>query len=141
MTSILIVENHTELRKMIKELLKKHRKSLEIIETGTGKKGISQAVVHRPDIVLLDIVLPDMDGITVARKIKKEVRESKIILLKMFVTKNVIEVYKPSFVKAIIGKNEIFEKLISIIEKYSKKTKRWDGRNRKEGKDKEDKWK
>lgn len=122
-TIILIIENYRKLREVIKGLLKKHMTNLEIIEADSGKEGIAKVMQKKPAIVLLDMILPDMDGIAVAKRIKKEAPGCKIIFLTTVVDKNITRTYKPSGVKAIIGKNEIFEKLIPTIKKYSKEGK------------------
>jgi two-component system, OmpR family, KDP operon response regulator KdpE len=51
-----------------------------LIETATGKAGLAEAAAQRPDIILLDLGLPDIDGIEVARRLR-EWTETPIIVL------------------------------------------------------------
>jgi PAS domain S-box-containing protein len=43
----------------------------EVLEASTGKEGLEKACTHRPDVVLMDVVLPDISGIEVCRQIKE----------------------------------------------------------------------
>ena len=54
-----------------------------MIEASTGKEGIEKARAHRPDVVLLDVVLPDISGIEVVRQIKedRDLKQIFVILL------------------------------------------------------------
>ena len=130
MTIILIMESHTELRKVIKGLLEEHIMDIEIIEANSRKEGVSKAIQQKPDLVLLDVNLPDMDGITLVERIKKDVPGTKIILLTMFVNKNTKRICKLNGVTAVLGKNDIFLELIPIIKTHSKKEEDYDHRNR-----------
>jgi CheY-like chemotaxis protein len=44
----------------------------EVLEASTGTEGIEQTRAHRPDVILLDVVLPDISGIEVCRQIKED---------------------------------------------------------------------
>ena len=73
---ILIIEDDKFLRKVI------NRKLLEggysVIEAIDGEKGLKAIKKERPDLVLLDLVLPEMDGFEVLAEMKKEPSLSKI---------------------------------------------------------------
>jgi CheY-like chemotaxis protein len=63
----LIVDDHRDFRKFARRLLE--RAGFEVAEASDGFEGLSSAAALRPDIVLLDIQLPDVDGIEVARRL------------------------------------------------------------------------
>ena len=48
------------------------RAGYEVLEASTGKEGLKAARAHRPDVVLLDVVLPDISGIEACRQIKED---------------------------------------------------------------------
>jgi len=50
----------------------------EVVLVGTGKEGLEQVRTARPDLIMLDILLPDIDGIEVLRRLKGDVATSKI---------------------------------------------------------------
>jgi len=69
MTTILIIEDEVNLNKILSDYLR-HNGFLPI-STHTGKEGLTQWQEARPDLILLDLNLPDMDGLDVARTLRK----------------------------------------------------------------------
>jgi len=65
---ILVVEDDTPVRNLIATTLKAHR--YRFITAGSGGSAITEAASRNPDIILLDLGLPDMDGISVIQKIR-----------------------------------------------------------------------
>jgi DNA-binding NarL/FixJ family response regulator len=79
---ILLAEDHTIVRNSMAMLLSSY--GFEIVgEAETGHEAVDKALSLRPDIVLLDITLPDMDGIEVTRSICSKWPEAKILALTM----------------------------------------------------------
>jgi DNA-binding NarL/FixJ family response regulator len=78
---ILVVEDFAPFRQFISEMLTT-RPALQIIgEVSDGLEAVHKALELRPDLILLDIGLPSLNGIEVAREIRKLVPESKIVFL------------------------------------------------------------
>ena len=115
MKKILIVEDHEDFRMIVKQHLKDRNIGDEIIEADSAEMGIALAVRERPQIVLMDIRLPEMNGIDAAVKIKELVPTCQIIVLTMFETEIFKHVFKSDAVTAYLGKSEIYEKLITTI--------------------------
>lgn len=66
---ILIVDDEPQIRKLLRVTLEAHGYST--VEAGTGKDGIIQASMSRPDVVVLDLGLPDIDGTQVLLQIRE----------------------------------------------------------------------
>jgi DNA-binding NarL/FixJ family response regulator len=66
--SILIVDDHTTFRTCVRALLEADGYDV-VGEAHDGRAGLSAALALRPDVVLLDVRLPDMDGFTVALRL------------------------------------------------------------------------
>jgi len=79
---ILLVEDHAVVRSSLGLLLKSYGASI-VGEAEDGKSAIAKAFELRPDIILLDITLPDMDGIEVTRMICADWPEAKVLALTM----------------------------------------------------------
>ena len=73
---ILVVEDNEMNKVLVREILTLH--GYEVIEAISGQEALEMISTHRPDIVLMDLNLPEMDGIT-ATKIIKSDEESKNI--------------------------------------------------------------
>lgn len=67
--TVLVVEDEDAMRKFIRISLTSN--GYRVIEAKTGTEGISQAVSYTPDLILLDLGLPDRDGLEVAKKIRE----------------------------------------------------------------------
>lgn len=67
-TSVLIVEDEVDLADMIKTYL--HRAGLEAVTVHTGPDGLHSAQQRRPDVVILDLGLPGLDGVELCRQIR-----------------------------------------------------------------------
>jgi len=70
MTKILCVEDEAFLREDIAEELEDS--GYEVIQAGDGKEGLEQILEHRPDLVLSDITMPNMDGYELLRAVRTE---------------------------------------------------------------------
>ncbi len=75
---LLIVEDNEEIQKYIAESFSD---SFEVITADNGEEGKQQALSHIPDIIVSDIMMPIMDGITLCRQLKEDVRTSHIPII------------------------------------------------------------
>ncbi|MES0350626.1 MAG: response regulator [Desulfobacteria bacterium] len=65
---ILVVEDQEDNRRIMRDLLSSV--GYEVIEAVTGEEGVAAADTHRPDLILMDIQLPGLDGYEATRQIK-----------------------------------------------------------------------
>src|SRR5690606_25357694 len=70
---VLVVEDNLEMRQFIGESLKENYR---ISEAENGKRGIEKAVELMPDLILSDVMMPELDGVTLSDKLKKDERTS-----------------------------------------------------------------
>jgi two-component system cell cycle response regulator DivK len=67
-TLILVVEDQEDNRRIMRDLLTSA--GYKVIEAVTGEEGVAAAEAHRPDLILMDIHLPGLDGYEATRQIK-----------------------------------------------------------------------
>lgn len=79
MTKILLVEDEVSIRKFIKINLE--REGFDVYEAGSGEEGLEIAEREKPAIVLLDIMLPGIDGFEVCDRLRKSFPHLGIIML------------------------------------------------------------
>ena len=79
MTKILLVEDEESIRSFLKINLE--RNSFQVIEAGTGEEGIEKALLEKPEIIILDVMLPGIDGFQVCSRLRKEFPSAGIIML------------------------------------------------------------
>jgi two-component system KDP operon response regulator KdpE len=75
---ILLVEDEPQMRRFLRVSLTGHE--FRLIESETGSDAFTQAATHNPDAILLDLGLPDMDGIEVTRRLREWTRTPIIVL-------------------------------------------------------------
>jgi len=67
--TVLLIEDDPQIRRFLRATLSSH--GYQLVEAGTGEEGVSLAASHQPDLIILDLGLPDLDGLTVARRIRQ----------------------------------------------------------------------
>jgi len=81
--SILIIDDHPTFREGLKSIIKDSSTFDFIGEAGNGKDGFNSVLELQPDIAVIDISLPDINGIQLADKISSQLSSTRIIILSM----------------------------------------------------------
>jgi len=85
---ILIVDDDIDSLKLIGLMLQRH--GYEVIAANAGNQALSKAVNDRPDLIILDIMMPDMDGYEVCRRLRANA-ETRPIPIIMFTAKTLVD--------------------------------------------------
>ena len=117
MAKILIVEDNNDFRDVVKNILQKQFADLEIFQALTAEAGLGLAAREKPEVILMDIHLPNMNGMEAAKLIQEKVAGCKIIILTMFANEDVRKMCLGSDVEEVIGKNELYQKLIPTVKR------------------------
>jgi two-component system KDP operon response regulator KdpE len=75
---VLVVDDEMAIRRFLRTSLS--AEGFEVIEAATGEQGLTSAARERPDLVLLDLGLPDLDGVEVTRRLREWSRVPLIII-------------------------------------------------------------
>ncbi len=120
MQKILIIEDDKFLRELIAQKLTKE--SYEVFEAIDGEEGIKKIKTEKPDLVLLDLILPGIDGFEVLSQMKKDPSLSQlpVIILSNLGQKEDIEKginlgANDYLIKAHFTPNEIIEKIKTVL--------------------------
>ena len=79
MAKVLVVDDAAFMRMRCKKLLT--RSGYEVIEAATGSQAVEMYQAEKPDLVLLDITMPDMDGLTALREIIKIDPDARVAMV------------------------------------------------------------
>jgi two-component system KDP operon response regulator KdpE len=69
LTTVLVIEDETQMRRLLRVCLEMN--GYEVAEAATGEEGLAEAVRIQPKVVLLDLGLPDMDGMIVLKRLRE----------------------------------------------------------------------
>jgi DNA-binding NarL/FixJ family response regulator len=78
---ILVVDDHATVRSAITELLSAHADWLVCGEASDGIEAVEKAKLLRPDVVLMDISMPRMDGVQATRILRQELPKTRVIIV------------------------------------------------------------
>lgn len=116
-TRIFIADDHPVLRDGIKAVLSKNPDYEVVGEAQTGAEAVRSVEALKPDIVIMDITMPDINGITVTKRITEEYPESRVIILSMHSdVYNAIDSFRAGAL-AYVLKDSASEELIKAVEK------------------------
>jgi two-component system, NarL family, response regulator NreC len=114
-TRILIVDDHSITREGLKVLLNKIPNFEVIAEAENGRAAVSLARKHRPDVIVMDINMPELNGVDASRQILAELPQTKIIALSMYSDRSYVKGMLKSGVAGYLLKNCAFEELSVAI--------------------------
>ena len=112
---VLIIEDHDDFRQTVKSYLESQHMGIKVSEASSAEIGVPLALRIRPQIILMDLRLPGMNGIEAADRIKAQLPECTIIILTMFDIDSFKQIFQSAAITAYVGKSELSETLIPII--------------------------
>jgi two-component system, NarL family, response regulator NreC len=80
---ILLADDHTVVRKGLRMLLENHAGFQVIAEASHGREAVALAEEHRPDVVVIDVAMPMLNGIEAARQISSKLPHAAVVFLSM----------------------------------------------------------
>jgi DNA-binding NarL/FixJ family response regulator len=112
---IMSVDDHPLLREGIAALLANQKDMKLVAEASTGKEAIVQFRSHQPDVTLMDLQMPEMDGIDAIIAIRSEFREARIIVLTTYSGDALAQRALKAGAKAYLLKNHVRKDLLDTI--------------------------
>lgn len=112
----MIVEDHKIVRQGIKGLLAGNSAFEVVGEAGDGVEALQQAKTLSPDIVLTDISMPNLDGLSLTREFKKRFPNTKIIILTIHKSEEYVYQILKNGADGYVLKDAAYDELVSAIE-------------------------
>ena len=102
---VLIVDDEADIRR-IGELSLQSVAGWEVVLAESGAEGVEAARTHRPDLILMDMMMPEMDGLTALRLIRQdsELKEIPVIFMTAKVQRDEISVYLEAGALGVVRK-------------------------------------
>lgn len=120
--TILLIEDEISQREPIAQMLLGH--GFTVLQAPDGKQGLKAALENHPDLILLDLVMPEMDGVSFTKELRADSWGSSVPLIMLTNvspdTENTIKTideYKPSYylTKADVSLDDIVTKIKSLL--------------------------
>jgi DNA-binding NarL/FixJ family response regulator len=119
-TSVLLVDDHELVRQGIRRVLDGHYFTCG--EAVNGEEAIEKSITLKPDVVILDVSMPVVNGLDAARQIRAAVPATKIVLLSMHDSPHLEEEAKASGADAFLSKTSPSSQLLGVIEQLVRAT-------------------
>jgi signal transduction histidine kinase/ActR/RegA family two-component response regulator len=115
--SVIIADDHAVMRQGLVSLLENQPEICVVAEAANGQEAIDLALKLHPDVVLMDVSMPVLDGIKATRRIKSEAPDINIIGLSMHSSDGVREGMREAGAKGYLLKDRPASELVSAIKK------------------------
>lgn len=112
---ILLVDDHAVVRSGLSKFLMVNKDFKLVAEAGDGAEAVSMASLHKPDVILMDLSMPAMDGIAATREIKKKYPTIKVIALTSFSDQNMVQGALQAGANGYLQKNVTAAELAAAI--------------------------
>ena len=112
---VLIVDDHAIMRNGLTSLLRTSREIDVIGSAGDGKSGIQKAVKLKPDVVIMDLMMPEMDGTEATRLLLQKLPDVKVLIFTTFSTADGIGHALEAGASGAIMKNVELPELVAAI--------------------------
>lgn len=113
---VLLAEDHTIVRKGLRSLLDSEKETQVVGEAENGKEALNKVAKLKPDVVLLDIAMPILNGLEATRQIKKDFPDIKVLILSVHADEEYIFQTLKAGASGYLLKNAAPNDLVSAIQ-------------------------
>lgn len=116
---VLLVEDHAPTRQLVKALISQEADLVVVADVGSGEEAVETARRLGPDVVVMDIKLPGMNGIDAARRILSERPDTRVLVLSNHTGQALIQSVLDAGGLGYVRKSHAFEELVPAIRAVS----------------------
>jgi DNA-binding NarL/FixJ family response regulator len=116
---ILIADDHALFRRGLVDMLRSETEWEVVAVAANGKEAVEKATKTKPDVVVLDLSMPELNGLTATQEILKAVPRAQVILLTVHHSQQIIRESLECGVRGYVLKNDAERDLISAIQAVS----------------------
>jgi DNA-binding NarL/FixJ family response regulator len=113
---VLIADDHPVIRKMVRSTLQSHPHFEVCGEAADGAQAIEEAKKLKPDVVVLNVIMPVLNGFQAAQEIKKIIPQVALVILSSDADKRFVDEAKKIGVRAYVAKSKAGETLVKAVE-------------------------
>lgn len=116
---IIVADDHEVVRRGVKSLLESHPGWTVVAEAATGREAVDQVKRCNPDVVILDITMPELNGLEATRQILKVAPQTEILILTLHESAQLIRSVLEAGARGYVLKSDAGRNLIDAVEAVS----------------------
>jgi DNA-binding NarL/FixJ family response regulator len=113
---ILVADDHDIVRRGLKQLLTAHPGWEVCAEAKTGREAVALAQEHKPQVAVLDVSMPELNGLDAARRIRKLLPATEVVILTLHFSEQLVREIVEAGARAYIMKSDAERDLIAAVE-------------------------
>jgi DNA-binding NarL/FixJ family response regulator len=117
---ILVADDHALFRRGIRALLHDQRGWRVVGEAGSGREAVDQAQRLKPDVAILDVTMPDLDGLEATRQLRQTAPDTKVLILTMHESKQMLRRVLEAGASGYVLKSDFPHSLVEAVKNVSR---------------------
>jgi len=115
---ILIADDHAIIRNGLRALLASDG-GAEVIEADNGRAAVALAAEHSPDVIIMDLMMPDLNGIDAIRQVRRQDPGAKVVVLSAKTDERTVRESLEAGASAFVAKESAYEELAAAVKAVS----------------------
>jgi DNA-binding NarL/FixJ family response regulator len=116
MLRILLADDHGVVRRGLRELLEEHDGWRVCAEAANGREAVELAVEHRPHVAVLDLSMPELNGLEATRRIRQAVPETEVLVFTMHESEELVREVLAAGARGYLLKSDAAGQLVPAVE-------------------------
>jgi DNA-binding NarL/FixJ family response regulator len=119
MKRVIVIEDHTAIREMIGRLVESISGFVMVGDTGDGQHAYDLCLEKRPELVILDIMLPGLNGIEVLKRFNRHLKKTRVLVFSGYKNENLLKSCMLSGAHGFVEKSATLETLKAAIQEVA----------------------
>ncbi|SCX86556.1 response regulator [Microvirga guangxiensis] len=128
MLQILLADDHDIVRRGLKDLLEQHPGWQVCAEAANGRDAVDLALQHRPHVAVIDLSMPELNGLDATRRIRQSLPDTEVLIFTMHESEELIREVLLAGARGYLLKADAVRQLIPAVESLSQKRPFFAGR-------------
>jgi len=128
MLRILLADDHDIVRRGLKDLLEQHVGWQVCAEASNGRQAVELALQHRPHVAVIDLSMPELNGLEATRRIRQALPDTEVLIFTMHESEELIREVLGAGARGYLLKSDAVRQLIPAVESLSQKNPYFAGR-------------
>jgi DNA-binding NarL/FixJ family response regulator len=128
MLRILLADDHDIVRRGLKDLLEQHGGWQVCAEASNGREAFELALQHRPHVAVVDLSMPELNGLEATRRIRQSLPDTEVLIFTMHESEELIREVLGAGARGYLLKSDAVRQLIPAVESLSQKKPYFAGR-------------